>query len=542
VSVAERSERVPPPAPRGLLPAFASTDHKAIGAGLFTTGFGFFLAAGVLALLMRSELAQPGLQVVSTEGYNQLFTIHGSTMFYLFATPVSLASGIYLVPLQIGAGRMLWPRLALGAWWLVIAGGVIMWSGFLTQQGAADVGWYAYFPLSDSPNSPSVGTDYWIIGVLLAAGAAIVLAVCLLATVVRLRAPGMTMLRLPIFTWAQVVSCLMVITAFPALIVAMSLLFAQRQLGGVYDLRNGPIDYQHLFWFFGHPVVYVVFFPFLGAVAESIAIFSGRRWFGYRFLVVSLLAFAALSMSVWGHHMFTTQSIDNRYFSLTSTALAVPAGVEYFDAIATMWRGRIRFTTSMLFALGFLVLFVIGGVTGIWVASPPLDYHASDSYFLIAHFHYTLFGGSVMGLFTAVYLWFPKVTGVLLGERLGRWHFWLTFVGMNLTFFPMFFLGESGMPRRIADYPASSGWEDLNGLSTIGSYVLGVSIAVFVLNVALSLLRRRPAGPDPWGGHTLEWATSSPPPPGGFTGPLPPVRSPAPLLDARERRREEAAT
>jgi cytochrome c oxidase subunit I len=527
--------------PRGIVGALAGTDHKSIGKGLFATAFAFFLGAGVLALLMRSELLQPGMQIVSQQGYNELFTIHGSTMFYLFASPIAMALGVYLVPLQIGAERIQWPRLALGSWWLVIAGGLMMWSGFLTAQGAADVGWYSYVPLSDTSNSPSIGTDYWVLGVLLAASASIFLAACTLATIVKRRAPGMTMLRLPVFTWTMVVSCLMVLTAYPALVVAMGLLFAQRQLGGVYTTPHGPLDYQHLFWFFGHPVVYVVFFPFLGAVAEAIAVFSGRRWFGYRPFVLSLLAFAALSMSVWGHHMFTTSAVENRYFSLTSTALLVPAGIEYFDAFATMWRGRIRLTTAMLFALGFLVLFVIGGVTGIWIGSPPLDYQATDSYFIVAHFHYTLFGGSVMGLFAGIYLWWPKVTGVLLREGLGKLHFWLTMIGMNVTFFPMFFLGQEGMPRRVADYPPSSGWQTLNDVSSAGSYVLGLAFLVFLWNVWSSLRRRVPAGPDPWGGLTLEWATSSPPPRDNFPGALAPVRSHAPLLDLREAAQEREA-
>jgi cytochrome c oxidase subunit I len=525
---------------RGLLATLAATDHKALGAGIFTTAFGFFLAAGVLALLMRFELARPRMQLLTLHGYDELFTLHGSTMFYLFATPISLAAGVYLVPLQIGAARLAGARLALTAWWMVIAGGLTMWMGFLTEQGAADVGWYSYVPLSDAVNSPSVGTDYWIVGVILAATAAIALAACILATIVRLRAPGMTMLRLPVFTWTMVVSCLMVVTAFPALIVAMGLLLAQRQFGGVYTGSAGAFDYQHLFWFFGHPVVYVVFFPFVGAIAEAIATFSGRRWFGYRPFVLSLLLFAALSMSVWGHHMFTTSSVENRYFSLTSTALLVPAGIEYFDALATMWRGRIRFEPALLFALGFLVLFVIGGTTGIFVGSPVLDYHVTDSYFVVAHFHYTLFGGSVMGLFAAIYLWWPKVTGTMLRRSLGVWHFWLTMVGMNLTFFPMFFLGWEGMPRRVADYPASSGWSTLNALSSAGSALIALSLLVFLWNVWSSLRRRVPAGPDPWGAQTLEWATSSPPPRENFPEPLPPVRSFAPLQDLREQREQHA--
>ncbi len=534
---------VPPPARaprRGLVANLAGTDHKSLGARLFVTGFGFFLAAGVLAVLIRSHLLAPNTQLFSHEGYNELFTIHGSTMFYLFATPAALALGVYLVPLQVGAAEIQWPRLVLAGWWMIVVGGLTMWSGFLTTNGAAAVGWYGYDPLSDAPNSPGIGTDFWILGIILAALGAILVAGCVLATVARRRAPGMTMLRIPVFSWTMVVTCLMVITAFPALLVAMGLLYAQRTFGGVLTLPDGPIVFQHLFWFFGHPVVYVVFFPFLGAVAEVISTFSARRWFGYNLFVVSLLAFAALSMSVWGHHMFTTSAVANQYFSLTSTALLVPAGVEYFDSLATMWRGRIRLLTPMLFALGFLLMFLIGGVTGIFVGSPPLDYHVTDSYFIVAHFHYTLFGGSVFGMFAGVYYWFPKVTGAMLRERLGKVHFWLTIIGINLTFFPMFFLGEEGMPRRVADYAAHPEWQTLNVVASIGSYVLTFSVLVFLVNVAVSLRARRPAGPDPWGAQTLEWATSSPPPRHNFDA-LPPVRSFAPLLDLRERAEDAEA-
>jgi cytochrome c oxidase subunit 1 len=518
---------------RGLVAWLAGTDHKSLGARLFVTGFAFFLAAGVLAVLIRSHLLGPETRLFTRVGYNQLFTIHGSTMFYLFATPVALALGTYLVPLQVGAPEIQWPRAVLGGWWLIVVGGVTMWSGFLTTNGAAAVGWYGYDPLSDAPSSPGIGTDFWIFGIILAALGSILIAACVLATVVRRRAPGMTMLRIPVFSWTMVATCLMVLTAFPALIVAMGLLYAQRNFGGVLTLPDGPIVYQHLFWFFGHPVVYVVFFPFLGAVAEVISVFSSRRWFGYSAFVVSILAFAALSMSVWGHHMFTTGSIADRYFSLTSTALLIPAGIEYFDALGTMWRGRIRLSAAMLFALGFLCMFLIGGVTGIFVGSPPLDFHVTDSYFIVAHFHYTLFGGSVFGMFAAIYYWFPKVTGGLLRERLGKLHFWLTIVGINLTFAPMFLLGERGMPRRVADYAAHPQWQSLNVVASVGSYVLTLSVLVFLLNLAISLAARRSAGPDPWLGNTLEWATSSPPPRHNFDA-LPPVRSFAPLLDLRE--------
>ncbi|MGI8580446.1 MAG: cytochrome c oxidase subunit I [Solirubrobacteraceae bacterium] len=528
--------------PGGIMEWVGGTDHKALGRRIFTTAFAFLLAAGLLGALMRTQLLSPTGGVVSQQGYNELFTIHGSTMFYLFATPAALALGVYLVPLQIGAAGLAAPRVALAGWWLVVVSGVTMWAGFLTQQGAGAAGWYAFDPLSDNPSTPGIGMDFWILGVILAGVGAMLIAGCVLATIAGKRAPGMTMLRLPVFSWTMVVTCLMVLTAFPALVVAMGLLYAQRHLGGIFTTPDGPVAYQHLFWFFGHPVVYVVFFPFLGAVAEVISTFSGRRWFGYKAFIVSLLAFTALSMSVWGHHMFTTGTIPNKYFSLTSTLLLVPAGVEYFDSLATMWRGRIRLATPMLFALGFLLMFLIGGVTGIWIGSPPLDYHATDSYFIVAHFHYTLFGGSVLGMFAAIYYWFPKVTGAMLGPKLGKVHFALTMVGLNLTFLPMFFLGQEGMPRRVPVYPEHPGWQGLNVLASIGAYVLVLSFLVFLVNLRRSLRRRHrvAAGPDPWGGMTLEWATTSPPPLHNFDA-LPPVESYAPLLDVRERIEDGAA-
>jgi cytochrome c oxidase subunit I len=518
---------------RGVLAFIGSTDHKALGARLFVMAFGFFALAGVLALLMRTELATPKLNLFSHMGYNELFTMHGSTMIYLFAMPMVLALGAYMVPLQIGAADLAWSRVALIGFWMILGGGLIMWSGFFTVNGAASAGWYAYDPLSDRVNTPGNGEDFWIIGVLLAAVGAFLIAACILATIVRRRAPGMSMLRLPTFSWTMVVTCLMVLTAFPPLIVAMALLLIQRAHGGIYTQPNGPFAYQQLFWFFGHPVVYIIFFPFLGAVTEVIATFSRRRWFGYRPFVFSLLFFAALSMSVWGHHLLTTGGVPTRFFALTSTALLVPAGIEYFDSLATMWRGRIRLTVAMLFAIGFLLMFLVGGLTGIWVASPPLNYEANGSYFIVAHFHYTLFGGSVLGMFAAIYYWFPKVTGRLLDEGLGRVHFVLSLVGVNLTFFPMFLLGADGMPRRVADYPGASGWQPLNDVATAGSYVLAVSVAVFLANVVLSLRRNIAAGPDPWLGHTLEWTTASPPPRHNFVA-VPPIRSFAPLLDLRE--------
>jgi cytochrome c oxidase subunit 1 len=518
---------------RGVsLRTLASTDHKRIALAAGGLALVFFLAGGVLALVMRTQLAADG-GVVSQNTYNQLFTMHGSSMVYLFVVPVALAAGLYLVPLQVGAASVAGPRAALAGLWLLGLGGASMWSGFLTSGGAASASWWGFDPLSDSLHSPGSGMELWIFGVMMVTLGQILWAACVLATALRRRAPGMTLMRMPVFTWSMVATCLLTVFAFPALILALALLWAQRHFGGVLTGGLGAVDYQQLFWFYGHPVVYVMFFPFVGMVGEILATFSGRRFFGHSAFVLALLAFAGLSMTVWAHHMFSMGQATNKYFALTSTALVVPAGIEYFDFIATIWRGALRFTTAFLFALGFLVQFLIGGLTGVIVASPPLDYGLNMSYFIVAHFHYTIFAGSAFGLFGGIYYWFPKLTGVLLRERLGKLHFLLMVIGTNLTFFPMFILGAEGMTRRIARYPAGTGWQGLNQLETAGSYVIALSVLVFLVNVAISLRRRREAGPDPWQGHTLEWAASSPPPHHNFDA-LPPIRSHSPLLDVRE--------
>jgi cytochrome c oxidase subunit I len=367
-----------------------------------------------------------------------------------------------------------------------------------------------------------------VLGVIVANAGQLVLAGVILATILARRAPGMSMLRLPVFTWTEVVTCMMVLVSFPALLAAMALIYANRQFGVTVD----PVVYLHLFWFYGHPNVYVMFFPFLGCVAEVVAVFSRKRFFGYHAMVFSLLAFAALSMSVWGHHMFTTGRSANEYFAATSTSLAIAAGVEYFDMVGTMWGGAVLLRTPMLFALAFLVQFLVGGLTGIIIASPPLDYHLNDTFFIVAHFHYTLFAGSLFGLFAGIYFWFPKATGAMLREGLGKLHFALMVIGTNLTFFPMFALGYEGMVRRVPDYPRHAGWQALNELSTAGAALIGLATLVFVANVWVSLRRRVPAGNDPWEGHALEWWTTSPPPRHNFVD-LPAISSYAPLLDRR---------
>ncbi|MDX6721965.1 MAG: cytochrome c oxidase subunit [Solirubrobacteraceae bacterium] len=526
-----------PPAPfaplRGVAGYLLGTDHKSVATRIFGTAMAFLVAGGVLALLMRTELAAPGMQVTSRGGYDQMFSMHGSTMIYLVVTPVALALGTYFVPLQVGAAEIAGPRVNLLGFLAYAAGAVIAWLSWLPRNGAGSSGWTAEFPMSDSVNTPGAGMDLWIVGVSLATLGALVLAGCQLATIVARRAPGMTLLRMPVFTWAMLATCIMTLASFPSLLLAMGGLMLDRHGVSIYPGAGGAAAYQHLFWFYGHPVVYTMFFPFVGAALEVLATFSGRRVFGYKGIALSLLAFAALSSAVWGHHMFTTGQVSNLYFSLTSHMLAVPAGMEYVAAAGTLIGGALVLRTPMLFAIGFFVQFLVGGVTGVYVGSPPLDYHVHDSYFVVAHFHYPLFAGSIFGLFAAVYYWWPKVTGIMFHEGLGRVHFWLLVIGTNVTFFPMFLLGYDGMPRRIADYAASEGWTTANLISTIGSYVIALGMLAFALNVVVSWLAGRPAGPDPWGGQTLEWATTSPPPRHNFEAPLPPIRSSEPLMDLR---------
>jgi cytochrome c oxidase subunit 1 len=527
----------------GWIGAATSTDHKKLGLNLFYASFAFFLLGGVMALLMRSQLAQPNEAFLTNQSYDELFTMHGSTMIYLFVTPMALALGLYLVPLQIGAFSISLPRMALTGFWTWLWGGLVMQSGWFASGGAGQDGWFDYAPLNNSTFTPGIGQSLWNAGVILASAGMIMVALSLLVTIARRRAPGMSMLRCSMFTWTELVSVLMVVGAFPVLIVAMALVLVDRSGGAVFYGFTGAINYQNLFWFFGHPVVYVMFFPYLGAAAEAVAVNSRKKWFGYTAFVMAIPAFAALSMAVWSHHMFTTGGITNQYFSFTSTMLVVPAGIEYFDCVATMIGGSIVLRTSMLFALGFFIQFLVGGLSGIFIGSPPLDYHAEDSYLIVGHFHYTLFAGSVFGFFAGVYHWFPKVTGAHLREWLGKIHFVLLVIGTNMTFGPMFFLGQEGMPRRIARYPQHPSWGTLNLIESIGAGIIALAILVFLINVVVSLRRRVLAGDDPWGGHSLEWWAPSPPPAHNFVRPLPPVRSYSPLLDIRheaeDRRREE---
>jgi cytochrome c oxidase subunit 1 len=511
-----------------------TTDHKTIGILYLTTSFFFFLAAGFMAMLMRAELARPGLQILSAEQYNQLFTMHGSIMMFLFAPAAAFGFTNFIMPLQIGAPDMSFPRLNAFSYWLYLFGGTLVLAGFITPQGAADFGWFAYTPLSDIVHSPNIGSDMWIVGLVTSGLGTILGGVNFVTTIITLRAPGMTMFRMPIFTWNMLVTSILVLMAFPVLAAAWLALMADRHLGAhVYDPANGgAILYQHLFWFFGHPEVYIVAIPFFGIVSEVIPVFSRKPLFGYKGLVFATISIGALSMTVWAHHMFVTGAVLLPFFAFMSFLIAVPTGVKFFNWIGTMWRGQLTFETAMLFCIGFLVTFLLGGLTGVMLASPPIDFHVSDTYFLIAHFHYVLFGTVVFAFFAGVYFWFPKITGRMLDERLGKVHFWTLFLGFHMTFLVQHWLGDEGMPRRVADYRASDGFTTLNTISSIGAFVLGASTLPFIYNLVTSYRSGRKAvGDDPWGfGNSLEWATSCPPPRHNFVT-MPRIRSERPAFD-----------
>ncbi|HEV2087296.1 MAG TPA: cytochrome c oxidase subunit I [Cryptosporangiaceae bacterium] len=511
-----------------------TTDAKTIGLMYLVSSFVFFLLGGVMALLMRAELARPGMQFLSPEQYNQLFTMHGTVMILLFATPLVFAFANYIVPLQIGAPDVSFPRLNSFAYWLYVFGGTLVMLGFATPGGAADFGWFAYAPLNSEIHSPGVGANLWIVGLIISGLGTILGGVNMVTTILTLRAPGMTMFRMPIFTWNILITSLLVLMAFPILAAALAALLADRVLGAhIYDAETGgAILWQHLFWFFGHPEVYIVALPFFGIVSEVFPVFSRKPLFGYKGLVAATLGIAALSMTVWAHHMFVTGAVLLPFFSFMTFLIAVPTGVKFFNWIGTMWRGQLTFETPMLFSLGFLATFLLGGLTGVLLASPPLDFHVSDSYFVVAHFHYVLFGTIVFAAYAGIYFWFPKMTGRMLDERLGKYHFWMTFIGFHLTFLVQHWLGNEGMPRRYADYLEMDGWTTLNTVSTVGAFVLGASTLPFLWNVWKSYkLGRVVTVDDPWGhGNSLEWATSCPPPRHNFVE-LPRIRSERPAFD-----------
>jgi cytochrome c oxidase subunit 1 len=512
-----------------------STDHKIIGYLYLITSFAFFLVAGLMAVLIRMQLWQPGGGVVSDHMYNQLFTMHGTVMLLLFATPLFIGFGNVIVPLQIGAPDVAFPRLNMFSYYLFLFGGLMVMAGFLTPGGAADFGWFAYAPLNNDLYSPAVGGDLWVMGLALSGFGTIFGGVNFITTIVCMRAPGMTMFRMPIFTWNIFITSIMVLIAFPLLAAALFALFADRNLGThIFDpSAGGAVLWQHLFWFFGHPEVYIIALPFFGIISEVIPVFSRKPIFGYKEMVFATLAIAALSVAVWAHHMYVTGSVNLPFFALMTMLIAVPTGVKFFTWIGTMWRGSLTFETPMLFAIGFLVTFLFGGLTGVILASPPLDFDVSDTYFVVAHLHYVVFGTVVFAMFAGFYFWWPKFTGRMLDERLGKIHFWMLFIGFHTTFLVQHWLGVEGMPRRYSDYLPEDGFTTLNQVSTLGAMLLGLSTLPFLWNVWKSRLSPRVMVDDPWGwGASLEWATSCPPPRHNFTS-IPRIRSERPAFDLK---------
>ena len=512
-----------------------TTDHKKVGYLYLITSFIYFLLGGVMALVIRAQLFAPGLEVVATkEQYNQLFTMHGTIMLLMFATPLFAGFVNVLMPLQIGSPDVAFPRLNALAYWFFSFGSLIAVAGFLTPQGAASFGWFAYAPLSSQTFSPGLGGNLWVFGLGLSGFGTILGAVNFITTIITMRVHGMTMWRMPIFTWNALVTSILVLLAFPVLAAAMLALGSDRVFGShVYDSENGgAILWQHLFWFFGHPEVYIIALPFFGIVSEIFPAFSRKPVFGYKTLVYATIAIAALSMTVWAHHMYVTGSVLLPFFALMTMLIAVPTGVKIFNWIGTMWRGSVTFETPMVFALGFLISFVFGGLTGVILASPPLDFHVSDSYFVVAHFHYVVFGTVVFAMFAGFYFWWPKFTGKMLNESLGHVHFWTLFVGFHMTFLIQHWLGVMGMPRRYATYLPEDGFTWMNQLSTVGSILLALSMIPFLLNVYLTARNgQKVTVNDPWGyGRSLEWATSCPPPRHNFTS-IPRIRSESPAFD-----------
>ncbi len=520
---------------RAVVSWITSTDHKVIGYMYLITSFFWFLVAGVMALIIRAELFEPGIQIVQNkEQYNQLFTMHGTIMLLMFATPLFIGFGNVIVPLQIGAPDVAFPRLNMFSFWLFLLGGAMVFMGFFVPGGAASFGWFAYAPLSNPVYSPGVGGDLWVFGLALQGFGTILGGVNFITTIICMRAPGMTMFRMPLFTWNILLTAVLVIMAFPPLAAALFALGADRRLGAqVFEAENGgAILWQHLFWFFGHPEVYIIALPFFGIVTEIFPVFSRKPIFGYKGLVFATIAIAGLSVTVWAHHMYVTGAVLLPFFAFMTMLIAVPTGVKFFNWIGTLWRGSITFETPMLWSIGFLVTFLFGGLTGIILASPPLTFHTSDTYFVVAHFHYVVFGTVVFAMFAGFYFWWPKFTGTMLDEKLGKIHFWLLFVGFHGTFLIQHWLGVVGMPRRYADYLQSDGWTGMNQVSTIFSFLLGASMIPFAYNVYKTWRTApRVVVDDPWGyARSLEWATSCPPPRHNFTS-IPRIRSESPAFD-----------
>jgi cytochrome c oxidase subunit 1 len=498
-----------------------TTDHKRIGILYGVSAFAFFLLGGLEALVMRVQLSSPNNTVVSAETFNELFTMHGTTMVFLAIMPLSAAFFNFIVPLQIGARDVAFPRLNAFSYWVFLVGGLFMNVSFLVGA-APNAGWFGYANLTNTQYSPGLHVDFWVLGLQILGIASIAAGINFIVTIVNLRAPGMRFMRMPVFTWMTLVTQFIIVTAFPVITIALVFLMFDRFFGtNFYSVAAGGdvLLWQHLFWLFGHPEVYILILPAMGVVSEVIPTFSRKPLFGYAVVVYSGLLIGILGWGVWAHHMFQVGlgPIADSVFSATTMLIAIPTGVKIFNWIATMWGGRLQFKTSFLFAVGFIAMFIVGGLSGVMHSSPPADLQQTDTYFVVAHFHYVLVGGSVMGLFAGIYYWWPKIFGGMLSEAIGKWHFWLTIIGANLAFFPMHFIGLLGMPRRVYTYDAALGLDTMNLVATVGAFTMGLGSLVFLVNVVWSARRGRRADANPWGGATLEWAIPSPPPAYNFS-------------------------
>jgi cytochrome c oxidase subunit 1 len=521
--------------PKGFFGWFSHVDHKSIGRRFIATAFVYFTFGGILAAIMRLQLSRPENHIVTADLYNQIFTMHGTTMMFLFAVPMMTALGIYFVPLMVGARDVAFPRVNLYGYFVYLIGGILLYTGFLLNTGP-DAGWFAYVPLSGPAYSPGKRVDIWAQMITFTEISALAGAVVVIGTAFKMRAPGMTLNRLPLFVWAQVVTSFMIIFAMPSVMLASGFLASDRLIDThFFNPAEGgdAILYQHLFWFFGHPEVYIIFIPALGFISPIIVTFARRKLFGYVALVLSLISTGFIGFGLWVHHMFATPipQMGQSLFTAASMMIAIPSGVQIFCWIATLWGGKLNIKTPLLFVLGFFAIFILGGLTGVMLASVPLDLQIHDTFFVVAHLHYVLIGGSVFPLFGAFYYWFPKWTGRMLSERAGRWNFWLMFIGFNLVFFPMHQLGLNGMPRRVYTYLPETGWGTLNMIASLGAFILAGGVLVFVINVIWARYAGAVAGDNPWAADSLEWATTSPPPNYNFHN-LPVVQGRYPIWQA----------